>query len=173
MGKMACMRNKPIRCFLGTALFEFVAATTIRSSTLTLVYNRFPLTVISSGSKTGGIGRIKRLFAEILSYEIRAWTSRWSFRRQNPAFSVRQRSHSRLVFHRFLERCTQQAHLILPCCGKSLVKEIEWWFRAGTAPPDPAVPSLHGPGVRVAIPSAPDVVESFLSLRGLRCTRPP
>ena len=125
------------------------------------------------GGPRAGIGRIKRLFAEILSYEIRAWTSRWSFRRQNPAFSVRQRSHSRLVFHRFLERCTQQAHLILPCCGKSLVKEIEWWFRAGTAPPDPAVPSLHGPGVRVAIPSAPDVVESFLSLRGLRCTRPP
>lgn len=59
----------------------------------------------------------------------------------------------------FLERCTQQARLILPCWGKSLVKEKEWWFRAGTAPPDPAAPSLHGRGVTAAIPSSPDVAD--------------
>ena len=73
----------------------------------------------------------------------------------------------------FLERCTQQARLILPCWGKSLVKEKEWWFRAGTAPPDPAAPSLHGRGVTAAIPSSPDVAESSRSRQGLRYRRPP
>lgn len=123
-----------------------------------------------------GIGRIRRLFVEILSYESgrELSLSHGPFGVKVLPFRSDCVATGGQFFSDFLERSAHQAHLVLPRRrSKSLVIRMEWWIRAGTEPSDSAATSLHWCGVTVSIFSAPDVSGFFRSLRELRCMSRP